>query len=368
MITKPRVALVHDWLNQVGGAENVLEELHALFPHAPIYTSIYWRERMPPQYQQWDIRTSPLDRIRLSKTHHQWFLLAYPFAFRSLDLSEYDLVISNKSAFCLNVRVRHDARHLCYCLTPTRFVWNFANYVQGEGAGGIARIAVPPLLPLLKRVEYKAAQRVTRFAAISHAIQQRIQRFYRCDSQVIYPPVNTERFHANDAPPEKFYLVVSRLLPYKRIDLVVEAFNMLGLPLVVIGDGRDRARLQALAKPHIKFLGRLDDAQCDRYRYRCRAFIFPGEDDFGIAPVEAMAAGRPVIAFGTGGALDTVAKGVTGIFFHEPSAKSLVDAVRRFEKLHFDATAIQAHAQQFSRERFREQFTNFVESPVASRQ
>jgi len=359
--TDLRIAIVHDWLNQVGGAENVLEELHALLPAAPIYTSMYWRDAMPPQYRQWDIHTSPLDRIRRNKTHHQWFLLAQPCAFQSLDPSDYYLVISNKSAFCLNVHVRPDARHLCYCLTPTRFVWDFANYVRGEGAGGIARIAVPPLLPLLKRIEFKAAQRVTRFAAISHAVQQRIQQSYRCDSQVIYPPVDTERFHANDAPAEKFYLVISRLLPYKRIDLVVGAFNMLGLPLVVIGDGRDRARLQALAKPNIKFLGRLDDAQCDKYRYRCRAFIFPGEDDFGIAPVEAMAAGRPVIAFGTGGALDTVAKGVTGIFFHEPTAKSLVDAVRRFERLRFDARAIQAHAQQFSRERFREQFTKFVE-------
>ncbi|MCA1553484.1 MAG: glycosyltransferase, partial [Chloroflexi bacterium] len=306
MRNHPRVAIVHDWLNQVGGAENVLAELHVLFPDAPIYTSMYWREHMPTHYRAWDIRTTWLDRVGLSKTHHQWFLPAYPFAFRSLDLSDYDLVISNKSAFCINVRVRCDAQHLCYCLTPTRFVWNFGAYVRGEGAGSLARIAVPPLLPLLKRIEFAAAQRVAQFAAISRAIQQRIQQSYARTSEVIYPPVDVERFHAQVTPPEDFFLVISRLLPYKRIDLVVEAFNRLGMPLLIIGDGRDRARLQAMAKPNIRFLGRLPDAECDVYRYRCRAFIFPGEDDFGIAPVEAMAAGRPVIAFKAGGALDTV--------------------------------------------------------------
>ncbi len=356
------MAIVHDWLNQVGGAENVLQELHALFPTAPVYTSMYWREKMPAEYRTWDIRTTWLDRIGLSKSHHQWFLLAYPFAFRSLDLSEYDLVISNKSAFCMNVRVRPGARHLCYCLTPTRFVWNLSGYVRGEDLGGIARRLVPPLLPLLKQMEVKAAQRVTKFAAISHAVQARVRRFYKRESQIIYPPVDAERFHGNDKPPERFYLVISRLIPYKRVDLVVEAFNRLGLPLVVVGDGRERARLQAMAKGNIRFLGRLDDAQCDAYRYRCRAFIFPGEDDFGIAPVEAMAAGRPVIAFAAGGALDTVADGINGIYFNQPTAKALVDAVRRFESMRWDVPVIQRQAQQYGRACFRERFMHFVAS------
>lgn len=359
-----RVALVHDWLNQVGGAENVLDELHALFPDAPVYTSMYWRAKMPANLREWDIRTTWLDRIGLSKSHHQWFLLTYPFAFRSLDLSGYDLVISNKSAFCINIRVPAGAKHLCNCLTPSRFVWNFANYVRGENVGGIARRVVPPILPLLRRVEYRAAQRVAQFAAISHEVQHRIQKYYRRESQVIYPPVDTERFHANQQPSEKFYLVISRLIPYKRIDLVVEAFNRLGLPLVVIGEGRERARLQALAKANVKFLGRLSDAECDAYRYRCRAFIFPGEDDFGIAPVEAMAAGRPVIAFGAGGALDSVADGISGILFAQPSAKALVDAVRRFETMRWDSRVIQVHAERYSRACFREQFMTFVKESV----
>jgi glycosyltransferase involved in cell wall biosynthesis len=359
-----RVALVHDWLNQVGGAENVLDELHALFPDAPVYTSMYWRAKMPANLREWDIRTTWLDRVGLSKSHHQWFLLTYPFAFRSLDLSGYDLVISNKSAFCINIRVPAGAKHLCNSLTPSRFVWNFANYVRGENVGGIARRVVPPILPLLRRVEYRAAQRVAHFAAISHEVQHRIQKYYRRESQVIYPPVDTERFHANQQPSEKFYLVISRLIPYKRIDLVVEAFNRLGLPLVVIGEGRERARLQALAKPNVKFLGRLSDAECDAYRYRCRAFIFPGEDDFGIAPVEAMAAGRPVIAFGAGGALDSVADGISGILFAQPSAKALVDAVRRFETMRWDSRVIQVHAEQYSRACFREQFMTFVKESI----
>ncbi|MEP7199613.1 MAG: glycosyltransferase [Chloroflexota bacterium] len=356
-----RVAIVHDWLNQVGGAENVLEELHHLFPAAPIYTSMFWRAAMPPHYRDWDIRTTWLDKVHLSKTHHQWFLLAYPFAFRSLDLSAYDLIISNKSAFCINVVTPNAARHLCYCLTPTRFVWNFDAYVRGEGAGGLARRVVPPFLPTLQRVERNAAQRVTQFAAISHTVQQRIAQHYQRESRVVYPPVETERFRANGAPPDDFFLVVSRLIPYKRIDRAVQAFNQLGLPLVVIGDGRDRAKLEALAQPNIKFLGRLDITETDAYRYRCRAFIFPGEDDFGIAPVEAMAAGRPVIALAAGGALDTVVDGVSGVFFREPTAASLADAVCRFNALRFNAAAIQAHARQFSRENFRKRFIEFSE-------
>jgi glycosyltransferase involved in cell wall biosynthesis len=356
-----RVAIVHDWLNQVGGAENVLEELHALFPDAPIYTSMYWREMMPAAYRRWDIRTTWLDRIQLSKTRHQWFLLAYPFAFRSLDLSAYDVVISNKSAFCINIRTRPDARHLCYCLTPTRFVWNFEGYVRGEGASRIARLAVPPFLPYLRRVERQAAQRVQRFAAISTAIQTRINKHYHLPSRIVHPPVVTSRFRVNRQPPADFFLVVSRLIPYKRIDLAVQAFNRLGLPLVVIGEGRDRAHLEALAKPNIHFLGRLSNAETDEYRYRCRAFIFPGEDDFGIAPVEAMAAGRPVIAYAAGGALDTLVEGVSGAFFAEPTVESLITAVQRFQVMRFDALTIQTHARQFSAENFRARFMEFAE-------
>ena len=360
MTVPRRVALVHDWLNQVGGAENVLEELHDLYPEAPIYTSMYRPEAMPPRYRQWDIRTTWLNRIELSKTHHQWFLLAYPFAFGSLDLSDYDLVISNKSAFCFNVRTGSRARHLCYCLTPTRFVWNFAAYVRGEGAGGVARRVVPGFLPYLQNVERRAARRVSAFAAISRAVQARIKLAYAADSRIVYPPVDTGRFHANPNPPDDFFLVVSRLIPYKRIDLVEAAFNRLRLPLVVIGDGRERAALEAKSGPNIRFLGRLSNAESDEYRYRCRAFIFPGEDDFGIAPVEAMAAGRPVIAYAAGGALDTVEEGLSGLFFHEPAADSLAEAVARFQTMAFDATAIQAHALRFSRERFREHFLDFA--------
>ena len=364
MTTTPRIAIVHDWLNQVGGAEYVLGELHALYPDAPIYTSMYWHERMPEAYRGWDIRTTWLDRIGWSKSHHQWFLLAYPFAFGGLDLSAYDLIISNKSAFCINIRSCNGARHLCYCLTPTRFVWNFDGYVRGEGAGALARRAVPPFLPYLQRVEREAAARVSRFAAISDAVSQRIQRHYGRESQIVFPPVDAARFRPNLDMPEDFYLVVSRLIPYKRIDLAVEAFNRLAIPLVVIGDGRDRAKLEALAKPNIRFLGRLDNAATDAYRYRCRGFVFPGEDDFGIAPVEAMAAGRPVVAYGAGGALDTVEDGITGIHFRQQTAEALVDAVQRCERAAWDAAAIQAHAREFDAAHFRAHFRRWVEQSV----
>jgi glycosyltransferase involved in cell wall biosynthesis len=212
----------------------------------------------------------------------------------------------------------------------------------------------------LQKVERQAASRVSSFGAISGAVHDRIERFYHRGSEILYPPVDAGRFHANGAPPDDFFLVVSRLIPYKRIDLAVQAFNHLGLPLVVIGDGRERAKLEALAGPNIRFMGRLDDAQTDQYRYRCRALIFPGEDDFGIAPVEAMAAGRPVIAYAAGGALDTVAEGASGLYFREPNADSLAEAVLRFQAMKFDPASIQAHARLFSRERFREKFLEFA--------
>ncbi|TKJ28906.1 MAG: glycosyl transferase [Chloroflexi bacterium B3_Chlor] len=358
-----KVAIVHDWLNQVGGAESVLEVLKEVFPQAPIYTSIYWSKAMPVQYREWDIRTSWLNRLPLIKRHHQPFLPLYPLAFEAFDLRGYELVISNKSAFCHGVITPSDAVHICYCLTPTRFLWDYHNYVRHERINPLAAALLSPVLRNLRLWDKAAADRVEHFVAISETVRQRIKKFYRRDALVIHPPVDVRGFQVRESH-DDYFLIVSRLIPYKRIDLAVQAFNLLGLPLKILGDGRDRRRLEAMANSNIEFLGRLQDQQVGEYLSRCRAFIFPGEEDFGIAPLEAQAAGRPVIAYAAGGALETVVDGVTGLFFREQRAESLAEVVSSFDGKAFDGVTIRQHAQDFDKEAFKNKLGAFVDEKL----
>jgi glycosyltransferase involved in cell wall biosynthesis len=360
-----RVAIIHDWLNQVGGAEGVLEVLKELYPEAPIYTSIYWRQAMPDQYRKWDVRTSWLNKLPLIKAHHQPFLALYPLAFEAFDLRDYDLVISNKSAFCHGVITPSDTVHICYCLTPTRFLWDYHNYIQHERINPLAGALLSPLLGNLRLWDKLAADRVEHFVAISETVRRRIQKFYGREAAIIHPPVDVERFQVQERH-EDYFLIVSRLVPYKRIDLAVEAFNHLGLPLKIAGDGRDRPRLEAMAKPNVEFLGRLPNHEVERYISRCKAFIFPGEEDFGIAPVEAQAAGRPVIAYAAGGALETVIEGVTGSFFREQTADSLAEAVANFRDGAFDSATISRHAHGFDKATFKTRLRRFVEEKLGA--
>jgi glycosyltransferase involved in cell wall biosynthesis len=358
-----KIALVHDWLNQRGGAENVLEILVEIFPQAPIYTSMYWPRAMPPHYRAWDIRTSWMNRLPLIKAHHQLFLPLYPLSFQGLDLSDYDLVLSNKSGFCHGIRAP-GTTHICYCLTPTRYLWDFRSYIAQEGLGFLARLLVPPLLGPLRRWDLEAARRVTAFAAISREVQARIADTYHRDATIIYPPVDTSSFPVSEDHND-YYLIVSRLIPYKRIDLAVEACTQLNLPLVIVGEGRDRARLEAMAGPTAHFVGRVPNSERARYMSRCRAFIFPGHEDFGIAPVEAQAAGRPVIAYAAGGALDTVIEGETGIFFHEPTSASLIDTLHRFDVDDYNPTTIRHNAQRFDTAVFKRNLREFISQVIS---
>ncbi|MBN1317381.1 MAG: glycosyltransferase [Anaerolineales bacterium] len=356
-----KIALVHDWLNQNGGAEYVLETLVGLYPSAPVYTSIFQPKVMPEAMRRWDIRTTFLDNWPLIKDHHQAFLPFYPMAFESLDLSDYNLVLSNKSGFCHGAITGPDTVHICYCLTPTRYLWEFERYAQREHLGSLKRSVLLPFLNYLRMWDRLAADRVDHFIAISETVKRRIAKYYRRDSVVIYPPVNTGRF-VPAGKTDDFYLTVSRLVPYKRVDLAVQAAGRLDRPLVIVGEGRDRPRLEAMAGSNVTFTGRLPESELADVLARCRAFVFPGVDDFGIAPVEAMAAGRPVIAFAGGGALDTVVEGQTGLFFRELSTESLAATIEQFETLDFDSDAIRRHAQQFDRTVFEARMAAFVEN------
>ena len=358
-----RLALIHDWLNQIGGAEDVLEALVGMFPGAPVYTSMYWREGMPPAYRTWDIRTTWMDRLPGIHQHHQPYLLLYPLAFGGLALNGYDLVISNKSAFCLGVRTPPETRHICYCLTPTRFVWEFQNYVEREQIGGAARRLVRPFLGWLQRWERQAARQVDDFVAISTEIQARTRHTYGRDSIIIHPPVDTRRF-VPAASHDNYFLIVSRLIPYKRIDLAVRAFADLGLPLWIGGTGRDQASLEVLAGPNVRFLGYVPDEELGPLMAGCRAFLFPGLEDFGIAPVQAMAAGRPVIAYAGGGALDYVVEAVSGTFFHEQTPQALAEAVRRFDDSVYNPGTVRSHAEQFDAGLFKSRLQAFIQKQM----
>ena len=354
-----KVAIVHDWLTQSGGAELVLEVLHTMYPQAPVYTSVYAWDRMPPVYRDWDIRTSFMQRLPLVKRHHQPFLFFYPPAFQSMHLGDYDLVITNSSGFCHGVVVSPSTCHINYCLTPPRFVWNVEHYLQREQMEGLLKWVLPWLVRPLRGWDFKVAQRVSHFIGISQAVVERIRSCYGRDAALIYPPVDTRRFSPATEIGD-YFLIVSRLVPYKRVDLAVKAFNELGLPLLIVGEGRDREALEAMAKPNVRFLGRLPLAEVQRLFPRCRAFIFPGEEDFGIAPLEAQASGRPVIAYAAGGALETVIEGETGTFFTQPTPESLMEAVQRISNQDFDGVRIRRHAERFDTQNFIREFSDFV--------
>ncbi|NLD44334.1 MAG: glycosyltransferase family 4 protein [Chloroflexi bacterium] len=346
-----RLAIVCSWLNQYGGAERVLEVLHRMYPQAPVYTAVYRPDAMPASFRSWDIRPTFVDRLPLGRRLPQAYLALYPVAFEALDLRGYDVVLSITSAFAHGVITSAETTHLCYCLTPTRFLWNYHAYIEREGVGRAARLALPLVLRNLRQWDLLAADRVDEFIAISRTVQRRIRKVYRRESAIIYPPVRMPEV-APQAEPEDYYLIVSRLIPYKRIDLAVAAFNMLGLPLRIIGDGRDRRALEALAGPNIQFLGYVPDEEVQAQMAHCRALVLPGEEDFCLTPVEAMGVGRPAVAYGAGGALDTIADGVTGLFFREQTPESLAEAVRRLDEAEFDPVAIAQHARTFDEAHF----------------
>lgn len=355
-----KLALVHDWLNQIGGAEDVLAHLVRDYPDSPVYTSMYAPEIMPDFYREWDIRNTWLDRLPGIHAHHQRYLPLYPLAWQRLDLSAYDVVLSNKSGFCHGVHTSPDTLHVCYCLAPTRYIWNLESYLDREQFGTSVRLAAQIVARLFRRWDYAAAQRVDHFIAISQEIQARIKRYYHRDSTIIYPPVDAaERFTPSEVT-EDYFLVLSRLVPYKRIDLAVQACTRLGLPLLVGGKGRDLDRLQAMAGPTVQFLGFVPDEDVPDLFARCRAFIFPGLEDFGITPLQAQAAGRPVIAFKGGGALDTVIPGQTGVLFEEQSVESLAAALQNFDAGDYDPAEIRAHALKFDSAIFNESITRYV--------
>ncbi len=340
-----RVALVHDYLNQPGGAEKVVEVFTRMFPGAPLYTSTYDADSMPGYWRTVDVRTSPLQRVSSSVRMVTALTPFYPAAFESFDLSGYDLVLSSTTTFAKGVITPPQTCHVCYCNNTTRFLWMYHNYVRYERLPLGTRTLLPWLTTPLRVWDFAAAQRVDSFVAGSHNAARRIWKYYRRESDVVQPPIDVSTFTVQPTHGD-YFLVLARLKPYKNIDLAVRACSRLGLPLRVIGDGADRARLERMAGPTVSFHGRLGDAEVKSQLAGCKALLWPGEEDFGLAPLEAQASGRPVIAYGAGGALETIRPGVTGVFFKEPTVESLCEALETFTD-GFDPAVLRQHASTF---------------------
>jgi glycosyltransferase involved in cell wall biosynthesis len=356
-----RVAIVHDYLVQYGGAERVVEALHELWPEAPVYTSMHEPRALPAAFADMDVRTSFMQHLPVVRRQWKLGLPLYPRAFGALDLSGYDLVVSSSSGWAHGVSVAPGAVHVVYCHNPPRWLYRTRSY------GAAERIAAAPLLPLLRRWDRRAARKPTAYVANSAAVRERIFAAYGRHAQVLHPPVRTSRFRIEE--PDDYYLCASRLNSYKRIDLAIEACRRLGRRLVVAGDGPARRSLQRSAGGGVEFTGRVDDDALARLLERCRALIVPAEEDFCITAVEAMAAGRPVIAYARGGALETVVPRRTGVLFEPATPESLGDAIRRLELLPIDPGAIRAHARRFDEQRFRDELLGLVAevAPAAAR-
>ena len=356
-----KVALLHDYLNQAGGAERVLLALSQIYPQAPIYTLIHDHKRLTG-FEDKDIRTSFLQKMPFSGSHIRWYLPLMPAAVESLDLSDYDVVISSASALIKGVITHPDTLHICYCYTPTRYLWSDTHqYPKDIPEGRLVKHILPFFLSRLRMWDNLAAQRVDHFVAQSQFIANRIKNYYRRESSIIHPPTDTENFYISKELGD-YYLLISRLKPYKKVDLAVKAFNKLNIPLKIIGIGEEAIKLKKIAKPNIEFLGHVNEAEKRKLLSQCLGLIHPQEEDYGLTPIEAMASGRPVIAYKAGGALETVIDNVTGKLFSEQSWEDLVDTIIKFKPTEFNPQVIKQHAEQFNTRQFYSQIQNFVET------
>ncbi|MCG8592305.1 MAG: glycosyltransferase [Proteobacteria bacterium] len=366
-----RVALVHDWLTGLRGGERVLDELAHWFPRADLYTLVHVAGTTSPAIDALSIRTSPLSHLPGAARHYRKWLPLYPWAIRRFRLEGYDLVISTHHAVAKGVRVAPGTPHLCYCFTPMRYVWDQADAYLGNGW---RRRLASPLVAALRRFDVATShpEAVTRFVAISRGVRDRIRRHYGRESGLVHPPVDVERIRPDGRPPDDFYLLVGGFVPYKREEVAIEAFRRLGRRLVVAGDGPGRAALEQSAPDNVTFTGRLADAELAQLYARCRALVYPQDEDFGLVAVEAQAAGRPVLALARGGALDTVVPlsedepAPTGVFFAHQTPEALAQAVERFESHadRLDPVAIRRWAERFHPKRFRQELQAEIQGLV----
>lgn len=348
-----KIGIVHDFLTQRGGAEKVLEVIHEMFPDSPIHVLFYDEEKFRSDFQKTSIKTSFLQNIPGALGHYQWFLPLMPAATEHLDMSDYDLVISSSSAFANGVITSPHTTHICYCHTPTRYLWTDTHdYISSLNYNRLIKKFIPLMLNRLRMWDILAANRVDHFIANSKTVQQRIQKYYKRDSEIIYPPVDVNNFEISSELGD-YYLTGGRLVPYKRFDLTIQAFNKTKKKLKIFGTGPELESLKKIAGPTIEFLGRVSDDELRKLYSQAQAFIHPQIEDLGITPIESMASGRPIIGYDKGGLTETVIHNETGILFKEQTVENLIHAIRVFENQKFDPQKIRQHALKFSTDNFK---------------
>jgi glycosyltransferase involved in cell wall biosynthesis len=365
-----KVALVHDWLTGMRGGEKCLEILCELFPQATVYTLLHKKGSVSDIISRMKIEASFIQKLPFSSTHYQKYLPLFPTAIEQFDLRGYDLVISSSHCVAKGVITRPETCHICYCYTPMRYAWEMYHaYFSGNNISPLVRWSVPFFMNYLRTWDEQSADRVDYFVAISENVRRRIRKHYRRDAEVIYPPVDTDYFELSAGQGE-YYLVTSALVPYKRVDLAVAAFNKLGRPLLVIGEGPEKKKLMKMARGNVRFMGWQTRQRLKEYYQNCRALIFPGEEDFGIVPVEAQACGKPVIAFGRGGVTESVngvypgkdaVPSTTGVFSYLQTIEALIEAVNYSDSVHFEPEVIRQHALRFDQKVFRQRIKDFTE-------
>ena len=362
-----KVAIIHYWLVGMRGGEKVVEALCEMYPQADIFTHVYVPEMVSDRIRQHRIIPTFINSLPRAARMYKNYLPLMPLALEQLDLRGYDLVISSESGPAKGIIAPSDALHVCYCHTPMRYIWNMYHDYRNS-AGRVARLMMPPLTHYLRMWDVTSAARVDSFVANSATVAKRIHRYYGAPSVVIHPPVDTGAFSiAAPSELDEYYLMAGELVSYKRPDLAVRAFNEMKLKLVVIGGGEMLDEIRRLAGPTVTVLGSQPFDVLKQHYARCRALIFPGEEDFGMVPVEAMASGRPVVAFGRGGATETVATGVSGVFFAEQSAEAISSAVRSLADIEIDPEKIAAHANQFAREQFFQKMRAHIDGLLAAK-
>ncbi|MFN0159543.1 MAG: glycosyltransferase [Bacteroidota bacterium] len=359
MFPPKHIAIVHEWFTSMRGGEKCVEALCEIFPQAKLFTLLHVPGSVSPTIERMPITTSFIQHLPFAPSRYRHYLPLFPTAIQRFDLREFDLVISSHHCVAKGVRVHPEALHICYCHTPMRYIWDHYNEYFSSGRAGIfTRMGMQSVVGYLRKWDVKTASNPKFFIANSENVRQRIQRIYHRNADVIYPPVETSRFHPSPTN-DGFLLVVSALVPYKRIDLAIEACKQTGRRLVIVGDGPEAERLKTFAGQQTEFLGWVSDEDIAKLYARCTAVLFPGEEDFGIVPLEAMASGKPVIAYGKGGALETVTD-ATGIFFQNQNVDSLVDAIKRMESMRFDPQLLHDRAAKFDREVYKKNMKAYI--------
>jgi glycosyltransferase involved in cell wall biosynthesis len=360
-----RIAIVHEWFTSMRGGEKSVEALCEVFPSAALFTLVHIPGAVSPTIERRQITTSFIQKLPGARRHYRNYLPLFPTAIQRLDLSAYDLVISSHHCVAKGVVVSPTALHICYCYTPMRYIWDLYSQYFGKGRAGVfTRVGMRSVVGYLRRWDVKTAAYPHHFIAISENVRERIWRIYNRHADVIYPPVDTSRFQLSSGSKD-YFLIVSAFVPYKRIDLAIQAFNETGQRLIIVGDGPEEQQLKKMARPNVTFVGWQPDQRLVELYSNCRAVIFPGEEDFGIVPVEAMACGKPVIAYAKGGALETVVEVGpvrTGVLFREQSFSHLVEALKQFESLRFEPEALRRHALAFDREVFKKKMQEYISS------